>query len=437
MSLATPENIRKLKEGLYFKAKTERDGQFYTLYDKVWRADILEHAYRVARANDGAPGVDGVTFDQIEAAGVQGWLADLQQDLRTRQYRPKPVRRVMIPKPGGGERPLGIPTIRDRVAQTAAKMVLEPIFEADFEPAVYGYRPGLSAVDAIKHVHHLLCRGYTDVVDADLSKYFDTIPHTALLQCVARRVVDSNVLRLIKMWLKAPVEERTPDGQRTLTGGADSTRGTPQGGVISPLLANMYMNRMLKYWKQRECGQRFRAEIISYADDFVILSRGHAEPALEWVKTYLGRVGLVLNEKKTSIRDAKKECFNFLGYSFGPHRYWKTGQEYIGASPSAKSVSRIKESVGTILLPRNVGSWEDVRDRLNQTLRGWAAYYNYGTLWKSHKAVDHYVCERVRQFLVRRHKLSVRGCRRFSWDRIFGEFGIYELCRRRDAPSHA
>jgi len=423
-----------LQQGLYFNAKTECDNRFYTLYDKVWRADILNHAYRLVRANDGAPGVDGVTFDQIEAAGVDGWLADLQQDLRTRQYAPKPVRRVMIPKYGGGERPLGIPTVRDRVAQMAAKLVLEPIFEADFEPTVYGYRPGLGAGDAIKRVHQLLCQGYTDVVDADLSKYFDTIPHDALLKCVARRVADGSVLHLIKMWLKSPVEERTPEGQRKLSGGADTTRGTPQGGVISPLLANLYMNRMLKYWRQRDCGTRFQAEIISYADDFVILSRGHAVPALEWVKEYLGRVGLVLNEAKTSIRDAKKECFNFLGYSFGPHWYWKTGLAYTGASPSAKSINRIKENVDAILQRSHNKPWSDVSSRLNQTLRGWSAYYSYGSLWKSYKAVDHYVCQGVRQFLSRRHKLSSAGYRRFSWDRVFGELGIIELCRRKDAP---
>lgn len=437
MSLATPRDIRMLQQRLYFNAKAECDNRFYTLYDKVWRSDILNHAYRLVRANDGGAGVDGVTFDQIEAAGVDGWLADLQQDLRTRQYLPKPVRRVMIPKFGGGERPLGIPTIRDRVAQMAAKLVLEPIFEADFEPTVYGYRPGLSAGEAIKRVHQLLCQGYTDVVDADLSKYFDTIPHDALLNCVARRVADGTVLHLVKMWLKAPVEERTPEGQRKLSGGADTTRGTPQGGVISPLLANLYMNRMLKFWRQRDCGTRFQAEIISYADDFVILSRGHAAPALEWVKEYLGRVGLVLNEAKTSVRDAKKECFNFLGYSFGLHWYWKTGQAYTGASPSAKSVNRIKQSVDAILKRNHNKPWGEIRCRLNQTLRGWSAYYSYGSLWKSYKAVDHYVCQGVRQFLSRRHKLPSAGCRRFSWDRVFGELGIVELGRRKDAPSCA
>ena len=234
MSLETPDKIRSLQRKLYCKAKAEPAFRFYLLYDKICREDILRHAYALARDNAGAPGVDGVTFEQIEAAGVEAWLAGLREDLVSKTYRPDPVRRVMIPKPGGGERPLGIPTIRDRVVQTAAKLVLEPIFEADFEDSAYGYRPRRSAVDAVKEVHRLICRGYTDVVDADLSKYFDTIPHADLLKSVARRIVDRHVLWLIKLWLKAPVEERDGDGKRRMRGGKGSKRGTPQGGVVSP-----------------------------------------------------------------------------------------------------------------------------------------------------------------------------------------------------------
>src|SRR6187455_3374423 len=208
MSLATPDSIRKLQRKLYLKAKDEPAFRFYLLHDKICREDILRHAYDLARADKGAPGVDGVTFATIEAAGREEWLAAIRKDLVAKTYRPQPVRRVMIPKPGGGERPLGIPTTRDRVIQTAAKLVLEPIFEADLEPNAYGYRPGRSGIDAVKAVHRLLCQGFTDVVDADLSKYFDTIPHGDLLQCVARRIVDRMILSLIKMWLKVPVEER-------------------------------------------------------------------------------------------------------------------------------------------------------------------------------------------------------------------------------------
>ena len=221
MSLATPSKIRELQIKLYRKAKNDPGYRFYMLYDKICREDILIHAYERARANKGAPGVDGQTFERIESAGVEEWLTGIRQELRNKTYQPQPVRRVMIPKPGGGERPLGIPTIRDRVVQTAAKIVLEPVFEADLEPSAYGYRPKRSAQDAIRKVHKLICEGYTDVVDADLSKYFDTIPHCELLQCVARRIVDRDVLRLIKMWLQAPVEEQDENGKRRLTGGKD------------------------------------------------------------------------------------------------------------------------------------------------------------------------------------------------------------------------
>jgi RNA-directed DNA polymerase len=300
MNLATPERIRSLQRKLYCKAKTDPAFRFYSLYDKICRPDILGHAYALARANAGASGVDGVTFAAIEASGLEEWLTGLREELVTKAYRPAPVRRAMIPKPGGGERPLGIPTIRDRVAQTAAKLVLEPIFEADFEDSAYGYRPRRGAVDAIKEVHRLICRGYTEVVDADLSKYFDTIPHSDLLRSVARRIVDRQVLRLIKLWLKAPIEERDGEGTRRLSGGKGNPCGTPQGGVVSPLLANVYMNRFLKYWRLTRRGEAFRAHIVAYADDFVILSRGHAAEALAWTKAAMTKLGLTLNEAKTS-----------------------------------------------------------------------------------------------------------------------------------------
>src|SRR6266852_5032199 len=431
MSLATPEKIRTLQRKLYRKAKAEPAFRFYVLYDKICREDILRHAYGLARGNAGAPGVDGMSFGQIEAAGLEAWLAGLREELVSKTYRPDPVRRVMIPKPdGGGERALGIPTIRDRVAQTAAKLVLEPIFEADFEDNAYGYRPARGAVDAVKEVHRLICRGYTDVVDADLSRYFDSIPHDALLQSVARRIVDRRVLRLIKLWLKAPIEERDDgDGTRRIGGGKSNTRGTPQGGVASPLLANIYMNRFLKYWRLTGCGEAFRASVVAYADDFVILSRGCATEALAWTKAVMTRLGLTLNEAKTSLRDARRERFTFLGYSFGPHRYKANGLWYLSASPSKKSVQRFKTKIGNLLMPGNNEPWPEVRDTLNRSLLGWSNYFCHGTRRSAFRGVDRYVYERVRDFLARRHKVAGRGTQRFSCDVVYGERGLLRLER--------
>jgi RNA-directed DNA polymerase len=265
------------------------------------------------------------------------------------------------------------------------------------------------------------------VVDADLSKYFDTVPHCELMQCVAQRIVDRDVLRLIKMWLTAPVEERDENGKRRLTGGKDRHCGTPQGGVASPMLANLYMNRLLKGWKNTQRGEQFQAQIVNYADDFVILSRGKAAQALDWTRGVVTRLGLTLNEAKTSIRQARKESFNFLGYTFGPHRNRKTGHQYLGASPSKKSVARIKGKVGDLLVPSNVGPWAEVRDRLNRMLRGWSAYYSYGTRTTAYRAVDNHVYERVRHFLRRRHKVSSRGTSRFPANAVFGELGVLRL----------
>ena len=429
MSLTTPSKIRDLQIKLYRKAKNEPGYRFYLLYDKICREDILAHAYKLARANKGAPGVDGQSFEDIEWKGLGEWLTGIGEELRSKTYPPQPVRRVMIPKAGGGERPLGIPTIRDRVVQTAAKLVIEPIFEADLEPNVYGYRPKRSAQNAIREVHELLRKGHTDVVDADLSKYFDTIPHCELMQCVARRIVDRDVLRLIQAWLTVPVEERDGNGKRHLTGGKDHHCGTPQGGVVSPMLANVYMNRLLKGWRNTKRGEQFRARVVNYADDFVILSSGKAKEALDWTRKVVTRLGLTLNEAKTSIKQARTESFDFLGYTFGPQRHKKDGRWYLGASPSKKSVARVKQKVGDHLIPSNVGTWPEVRDRLNQILRGWLAYFSYGTRAAAYQAVDRYVYECVRHFLRRRHKVQSRGTTRFSIEAVFGELGVLKLRR--------
>jgi RNA-directed DNA polymerase len=430
MSLATPRAIRSLQRKLYRKAKAEPAFRFYLLYDKIYREDILRHAYAVARANAGAPGVDGVTFAAIEASGVEEWLVGLREEPASKSYQPDPVRRVMIPKLNGeGERPLGIPTIRDRVIQTAAKIVLEPIFEADFEDTAYGYRPNRGAVDAVREVHRLIRRGYTDVVDADLSRYFDSIPHADLMKSVARRVVDRHVLRLIKMWLRTPIEERGDDGKRRMGGGKTNTRGTPQGGVVSPLLANIYMNRFLKHWRLCGCNEAFRACIVAYADDFVILSRGHAAEALAWTKATMMRLGLTINEAKTSLKDARRERFDFLGYSFGPHRYKANGHWYLSVSPSKKSMQRFKMKIRNLLVASIIAPWPELRDTLNRSLLGWSNYFSQGTCRPACCGIDHYVYERVRNFLARRHKVAGRGTQRFSLDVVYGELGLLRLER--------
>lgn len=437
MSLATPEKIRSLQRKLYLKAKQEPGFRFYQLYDKVYRADILEHAYLLCRSHGGTSGVDGVTFDQIESSGLGQWLERLRKELHDKTYRPAPVRRVMIPKPGGGERPLGIPTIRDRVVQTAAVLVLEPIFEADFVDEAYGYRPRRSAQDAVKAVHQSLKAGYTQVVDADLSRYFDTIPHRELMKSVARRVVDRQMLRLIRMWLKVPVEERDERGNRRMSGGKRSTRGTPQGGVLSPLLANVYMHRFLRYWRQCGKGKAFSARIINYADDFVILSRGKAKEALAWTGEVMERLKLALNPAKTCVRDARRETFDFLGYTFGPQViYTPTGSRGLDARPSKKSVRRVKRKLHEVLRPRNVGPLKDVVGRVNRLLMGWSNYFCHGTVYFAYRAVDNHLYERVRHFLRRRHKVKSSGTKLLPTGKDLEALGIVRLLavlRRRRA----
>ena len=439
MSLATPEKIKTLQRKLYDKAKKEPGFRFYLLYDKVWRADILEHAYRLCRANGGAGGVDGETFEDIETGegGLESWLSTLAAEVREERYRPQAVRRVMIPKADGGERSLGIPTVRDRVVQTAAKLVLEPIFEADFEPNAYGYRPERGALDAVKEVDASIRRGESDVVDADLSKYFDTIPHEELMKSVARRITDRKMLHLVKMWLKVPVEGEDEEGRTIRTGGKGTKQGTPQGGVISPLLANIYIHRLLKAWKKFDLQRRLGARIINYADDLVIVSQGRAEEALVWLRWIVGRLGLKLNEEKTCVRDARKEHFDFLGYTFGPQVSWK-GERYVGFAPSKKRVRRLKESLRTVLHRGNHAPVDEVVEAMNRKLRGWKAYFRLGARAPAYRAIDTYTRDRLRQFLVRRHKAPGRGARRFSYGYLHEDLGLIRLTEHRTkSPSHA
>jgi RNA-directed DNA polymerase len=429
VSLKTPELIRNLQRKLYCKAKAEPKFRFYQLYDKIWRSDILAHAYALSRANRGAPGVDGMTFEQLESQGVETWLQGVQEELKAKCYRAQPVRRVMIPKAGGGERPLGLPTIKDRVIQTAAKLVLEPIFEADMEDCAYGYRPKRSAVDAVKVVHKALTEGYTQVVDADLSKYFDRIPHDDLMRSVALRIVDRSVLSLLKSWLQAPVQGEGPQGPKSMSGGKHHKLGTPQGGVISPMLANRYMNRYLRYWRKCEGEKKFSARLVNYADDFVILSKGKAQQALAWTHEAMTRLKLEINETKTCIKNARTEQFDFLGYRFGLHHMKRSGKRYLGASASDKSIQKLKDKIGE-LLKTQPGPWPEHRDRLNRTLSGWKNYFRYGSVRTSYRAIDNHVRTKVRNFLQRRHKVPSRGTNQFSHRAIFDDYGVFEMARR-------
>jgi len=435
-----PDQVERLRKKLYEKAKREPDFRFYSLYDKVCWAETLHRAYRQAKANAGAAGVDGVRFEDIAAYGEDRWLAELRQELLEETYHPQPVRRVMIPKPGGGERPLGIPTIRDRVVQTAVVLLLEPIFEVDFEDNVYAYRPERSAHDALTEVRKRLYGGQQHVVDADVKQYFDTIPHAELLQSVARRVADGKILRLLKLWLKSPVEERDGDGTRRMTGGKKSKRGTPQGGVVSPLLANIYINRLLRHWKKTGMSERM-GQIVSYADDFVIVcaSRRQAEESLALVSRWLTKLGLTIHPTKTRLCYARKEPFDFLGYTFGPTRHWQTGKRILSARPSKKAQKRVKEKINALLFRGNPTPWPELCIRLNRLLVGWAEYFSFGHTGDADTAIRWHVLERVRRFLCRRHKLRVSGTQRFGYAEVYGKAGVVDLqqARLRRRSAHA
>jgi group II intron reverse transcriptase/maturase len=429
MSLPTLPKVQKLQEALHAKAKGAPDCRFYTLYDKVYRADVLWVAHQRCLSNGGAPGIDGQTFEDIEAYGKCRWLDELAEELRTKTYRPQPVRRVWIPKPDGKQRPLGIPTVKDRVVQMAAVLVLEPIFEADLQPEQYAYRPGKSALDAIRHVHALLNTGHTEVVDADLSGYFDSIPHPELLKTVARRVSDKAMLHLLKMWLVAPVEELDDKGRKhRTTRNQDENRGTPQGAPISPLLSNLYMRRFVLGWKVLGHERRLDAHIVNYADDFVICCRGTADEALTTMRAMMAKLKLTVNETKTRIGHLPDGTFDFLGYTIGRCYSTQTGKAYIGTRPSAKKIQRLCAEVSE--LTRRRWTLLDVQDRvtrLNRLLVGWANYFCLGPVSKAYRAVDIHVCWRLRQWLSVKHKVHGQGQYRFPDAYLYGDLGLVRL----------
>ncbi|MDA2938029.1 group II intron reverse transcriptase/maturase [Acidobacteria bacterium AH-259-A15] len=428
MRLKTPEKVRKLQRTFYAKAKEEPNYRFYLLYDKVYREDIVAFAYRRCKANGGVAGVDGQTFGDIETYGRQRWLRELAEELREKRYRPQPVRRVRIEKENGGERPLGIPTIKDRVVQMAAVLVIEPIFEADLEPEQYGYRPKRSAQDAVRKVHQLLNRGYREVVDADLSSYFDTIPHRELMKCVARRISDRHLLRLIKMWLKAPVQEEK--GEK---GGGRHRRekGTPQGAPLSPLLANLYFRRLVLAWKKLGLQQKLDAYIVNYADDFVICCGRKAEEALKRAQAILRCMKVILNEEKTRIRRIPEESFDFLGYTIGQCYSTQTGKPYIGTRPSKKRISRLCREISEATQPKWLFLAESVLvTALNRKLEGWANYFYLGPVSKAYRAVDTHARYRLRQWLRRKHKARQKGKTHFPDEYLYAKLGLVQLERR-------
>jgi group II intron reverse transcriptase/maturase len=432
VSLAPPATVRKLQETLHAKAKGSPGYRFYLLYDKVYRRDILAFAYARCRSHEGAPGSDGQTFADIEAYGVEKWLDELAEELRKKTYQPRPVRRVYIPKPDGKQRPLGIGTIRDRVVQMAVVLVLEPIFEADLQPEQHAYRAEHKALDAVRQVHGLLNSGHTEVVDADLSGYFDSIPHHELMKSVSRRVSDRHLLKLIKMWLEAPVEEVDERGRHhRTTRNRDEGRGSPQGSPLSPLLANIYMRRFILGWKVLGHERRLDAHIVNYADDFVICCRGTASEAMQVMRSMMSRLRLTVNETKTRLCRLPEESVDFLGYTIGLCHSPRTGRSYIGTRPSAKKIEALKAEIHELTSRRWL--WTTVEDRvarLNRTLLGWSNYFCLGPVSATYRALDRHARHRLRQWLRAKHKRQSRGTTRIPDARLHDEFGLIRLSDR-------
>jgi group II intron reverse transcriptase/maturase len=429
MSLETPSRARKLQEALHAKAKASPQLRFYSLYDKVYRKDVLALAWQQCARNGGAAGVDRVTFAAIEAYGKERWLGELAEELKKKRYQPGAVRRVFIPKPNGKMRPLGIPTIKDRVVQTATALVVGPIFEADLPEEQYAYRPNRGALDAVRHVHRLVNTGHTEVVDADLSGYFDSIPHAELLKCVARRIRDGAILHLIKLWLHAPVLEEDEQGQaRPPPSGAGPGRGTPQGAPISPLLANLYMRRFILGWKVLGYADRLEARIVNYADDFVICCRDTGRAAMEAMRRLIERLKLTVNETKTKCVRVGAESFDFLGYTIGRCYSVKTGKHYLGTRPSRKAIRSLRDEIHAITRRSMTGkSVEELVARLNPKLIGWANYFCLGPVDMAYRALDRYVSERLRKWWCTKHGKRGQGRSRLLPPQLLAAWGVVRL----------
>jgi len=439
MSLPTLLSVEKLQKALQAKAKAEPSYRFYSLWDKVYRRDILWQAYRHCRANGGAPGADRVTFEQIEAEGLGEWLAKLQQELRSKTYCPSPLLRVWIPKSNGGQRPLSIPAIRDRVAQMAMLLVISPIFETDLCREQYGFRPGVDAKMAIRRAYfHVTERGLREVVDADLSDYFNTIPHGALMRCLSRRIADGQLLSVIKQWLRVPVVERSKDGERRTTEAADKNRGVPQGCPASPMLANLYFRRFILAWKQLGYERKLQAYVVNYADDLVICCRpGKGSQAMEAFRSLITRLGLTVNERKTRMVKLPEESFDFLGYTIGRF-YGQNGQPYIGTRPSKKAVRRLLLRIHEETSRRwSLQSPEEKIPEINTILRGWCGYFNQGPVIQVYQIIRNYTERRVRRWLMRREQRQGTGYKRYPDAYLYQTLGLYQLPTSRAAVLNA
>lgn len=408
-----PEKLSQLRQKLYGKAKQEPRFRFYSLYGMILRLDVLETAWRIARSRDGAPGVDGISFEMIESSpeGVKGFLEELLETLKAKRYRADRVKRVYIPKTNGGQRPLGIPVIRDRVVQTAVLLIVEPIFEADFLECSFGFRPARSAHDALGEIKENLEAGRTSVYDADLKSYFDTIPHEKLMACVQRRIADRTVLGLIRMWLEAPVEDHDDKGKKEVH---RRKEGTPQGGVISPLLANLYLHWFDKVFDGTSGPRQWaNARIVRYADDFVIMARYVGERIVDFAESMLeGRFGLQVNREKTRCvgMDKAGSALDFLGFTFRYDRDLRgRGHQYLNIGPSDKTLQRerdtIREMTGPDMCFKPV---TELIEEINKHTKGWGNYFRFGYPRKAFRSINRYVCERLTRHLRRRSQRPMR-----------------------------